>query len=131
MPDGSPFKGDFFPWLDHNDSRRRRIVYKIWKKAGVITPGSDIVKDNLFARNNSEIISTVDANEWLVKTDILRQFPYREKYTCTNIEKNIFIDDLWNADIRNASVKVSCSEKVSLIYYLGGASNTIPQHSSM
>jgi glycosyltransferase involved in cell wall biosynthesis len=128
MPDGSPFRGDFFPWVGKNpDPLRRRILYRIWKNAGIINPGSDIVKDQLTAFYNTEIFSTVDANEWLVKADVFRQFPFREKYSCADIEHEMYLDQLWNIDIRRAAVKAVCNEKPSLIYHLGGLSNTLPE----
>jgi hypothetical protein len=125
MPDGSPFPGTFFPWVD-NDPLRRRILYRIWKEAGIFRPGSPIIRDQLCARRNSERFSTVDPNEWLVRAELHRQIPYRERYSHLAISYHISFDDLWNIDIRNAGVRAVCTEKASLVYHLGGASNTIP-----
>ncbi|OGM12636.1 hypothetical protein A2V80_01680 [Candidatus Woesebacteria bacterium RBG_16_39_8b] len=125
MPDGSPFLGNFFPWVD-NDPIRRRILYQIWKDARIFQPGSDIIRDQLCAKRNSEQFSTVDPNEWLVRASVFRQIPYRERYNYLAISYNITFDDLWNIDICNAGVNAVCSKKVGLIYYLGGLSNTIP-----
>ena len=124
MPDGTPFKGDYFPWIE-NAPHRERLVYQIWKDAGIFTPGSDVMKDQLCASNKTEIFSSVDANEWLVKADVFRQFPYRERFGFSDIYSYLSFDDLWNTEIRKASVHAVCSGKVGLIYYLGGMSTSV------
>jgi len=123
MPDGAPFKGDYFPWIE-NEPLRERLAYQIWKDAGIFTPGSDVMKDQLCAFNKTEIFSSVDANEWLVKADLFRRIPYREEFGFSDIYSYLSFDDLWNDDIRRAGIHAICSNKVGLIYYLGGASNS-------
>jgi hypothetical protein len=122
MPDGSPYPGTFFPWAEPG-TVQERLIYEMWRSAGVITFGSDIVRDQLLATSNSETFSTVDANEWLVRSDIYRQFPFREKYGFYDLMANAGYDDLWNLAIRTAGVRTTCSETVSLVYHLGGSSN--------
>ncbi|MGD2091824.1 MAG: glycosyltransferase [Candidatus Aminicenantes bacterium] len=130
FPDGSPYMGDYVPWFQ-KDHTIHQIIYRMWKKAGVIIPGHNTVRDELCARCDTQIFSTVDANEWLVKADIFRQFPFKEKFSYEDLCSDVAFDDLWNIAIRNSSVKAVCSERVSLIYYLGGMSNTIPKTSSL
>lgn len=122
MPDGSPYPGTFFPWAEPG-TFRERLIYQIWRDAGVLTPDHDIVRDQLLARHGSETFSTVDANEWLVRAGILRQFPFRERFGFYDLMANASYDDIWNLDIRAAGVKVICDETVDLIYHLGGSSN--------
>lgn len=121
MPDGSPYPGTFFPWAEPG-TVRERLIYEMWRHAGVLTPGSDIVRDQLLATHNSEVFSTVDANEWLVRTESLRQFPFRESYGFYDLMANAAYDDLWNLEIRSAGARTVCSERVSLVYHLGGGS---------
>jgi hypothetical protein len=123
MPNGSPYPGTFFPWAEPG-TIRERLIFEMWRHAGVLTPGSDIVRDQLLAVHNSEVFSTVDANEWLVRGEFLRQFPYRERYGFYDLMANAAYDDLWNLEIRAAGARAVCSERVSLLYHLGGASNS-------
>jgi hypothetical protein len=122
MPDGSPYPGTFFPWLDPC-SIRERLIYEIWRAAGVIEVGSAIMRDKLVASNYAETFSTVDANEWLVRASIYKQFPFREKFGFHDLMGDTSFDDLWNRDIRFAGVRAVCSETVSLVYHLGGEGN--------
>ncbi len=121
MPDGSPYPGTFFPWADPF-SIRGRLLYDMWAAAGVVRAGSDVARDQLLATNSSEIFSTVDSNSWLVEANILRQFPFREKFGYQDLISDTSFDDIWNNDIKAAGVRAVCSEKPSLIYHLGGAS---------
>jgi len=125
MPDGSPYPGTFFPWVEPL-SIRGRLLYNIWVAAGVLEAGSDVVRDQLLATNSSEAFSTVDASAWLVKADIYRQFPFRERFGYQDLISNTSFDDIWNHDIRAAGIRVACSERASLIYHLGGASTQEP-----
>lgn len=122
MPDGSRYPGTFFPWADPI-SYHGKLIYDIWCAAGVIVPGSDVIRDQLLATYNSETFSTVDANEWLVRAEIYRQFPFREKYGYYDLMGNASFDDIWNLNIRAAGVRAVSSEKVGLTYHLGGQSN--------
>jgi Glycosyl transferase family 2 len=122
MPDGSPYPGTFFPWADLG-TFRERLIYEMWREAGALTPGSDIVKDQLMALHHSETFSTVDANEWLVRAPLYRQFPFRERFGFYDLMANSACDDVWNCAIRAAGVKVACTGKASLLYHLGGESN--------
>ena len=122
MPDGSPFQGNFFPWA-RPGSVEERLLFEMWRACGAISPGSSTIKDQLLAANGSEVFSTVDANEWLVKRHILSQFPFREKYGYYDLMGNRSFDDIWNLDIRAAGVRVACDHEPNLIYHLGGQSN--------
>jgi len=124
-PDGTPFSGSYFPWID-GDEMRRRILYKIWTEAGVIVPGSCVVRDNLWAPRGSERFSTVDPNEWLVHREAFRLVPYRERYTHTEICYHITFDDLWDSELCRSGLAAACWEEPGLIYHLGGASNSRP-----
>jgi hypothetical protein len=124
-PDGTPFTGNYFPWLD-GDELRRQILYSIWVNAGVLQPGSSIVQDSLWASRGSERFATVDPNEWLVHRDVYRCIPYREYYTHQQITYHITFDDLWNQDFCNSGIPVTCVEAPKLTYHLGGSSNTKP-----
>jgi len=119
MPDGSPYPGTFFPWAKRG-SARERLIYEIWRSAGVLKEGCDIARDELLATHNSEIFSTVDANEWLVRAEIYRQFPFREKFGVHDLMTNTSFDDIWNQDVRIAGLSAACSRTASLIYHLGG-----------
>jgi hypothetical protein len=122
MPDGSPYPGTFFPWAMPG-TLRERLIYDIWRSAGVLAPGSDVVKDQLLAANYSEVFSTVDANEWLAKPEVYRRYPFREQLGFQDLMAHASFDDIWNRDLRAAGVHAVCAEFVGLSYHLGGMSN--------
>lgn len=125
LPDGSPFPGTFFPWMI-DDPIRRRILYRIWKDAGIFVPGSAIIRDQLTATYKNEDFSTVDPNEWLVKKSLYTRIPFTEDYDFLSISYHYTFDDLWNIAVRKAKIKTACSKKPSLIYFLGGLTNSLP-----
>lgn len=129
-PDGQPFPGNYFPWME-GDELRRRILYKIWTDAGVIQPGSSIVKDTLWAVRGGERFSTVDPNEWLVHREVYRLVPYRERYTHNEIAYHVTFDDIWDEEFSRSGLPVACWEEPGLIYYLGGTSNSSPEEGSL
>jgi glycosyltransferase involved in cell wall biosynthesis len=123
--DGTPFSGDYFPWMI-GDEDRRRLLYRIWVAAGIITPGDDVIRDTLWASRGSERFCTVDPNEWLVHRDVHRRIPYREHYSHMALAYHITFDDLWNVDLCASGLPVACWQHPGLIYHLGGVSNSAP-----
>jgi len=125
-PNGQPFSGDYFPWIQ-GDELRRRILYKIWSEAGVIQRNSCVIRDTLWAVRGSERFSTVDPNEWLVHKDVYRLVPYRECYTHNEIAYHVTFDDIWDEDFTRSGLPAACWQKPGLVYYLGGTTNTKPR----
>ena len=123
--DGAPFSGGYFPWMS-GDEARRAILYKIWTDAGVIQPGSPVIRDSLWAARGAERWSTVDPNEWLVHRDVYRLVPYRERYTHNEICYHVTFDDIWDEEFSRSGLPVTCWQYPGLIYHLGGASNSRP-----
>ncbi|MEI7695151.1 MAG: glycosyltransferase family A protein [Chlorobium sp.] len=123
--DGTLFSGNYFPWISDDDARRS-ILYNIWVNAGVLEPGSAVIKDNLWAARGAERFSTVDPNEWLVHKDVFKLVPYRERYTHNEICYHITFDDIWDEEFSRSALPVVCWQHPGLIYYLGGASNSRP-----
>jgi len=112
--DGTPFLGNYYPWIpDHKEAKK---IYKKLCEIGVMTPGSNIVKD----RANT---GWVDAGEWLLRRDLLWEIPFREEYTNEELKNNVGDDDKLLYDLLVAGEPIGCTEKPTLIYYLGGYSN--------
>ena len=124
-PDGTAYRGDFFPWLT-DDDQRRDLLYRIWTKAGVIVPGQSVVRDTLWAERGAERFSTVDPNEWLVHREVYRHVRYRERYTHDEIAYHVTFDDIWDRDLVRSGLPVACAPFPGLVYFLGGASNSVP-----
>lgn len=124
-PDGKPFSGSYFPWIS-DDEVRRSILYRIWVEAGILQPGSPVIRDSLWAPRGSERFSSVDPNEWLVQRDVYRLVPYRECYTHNEICYHITFDDIWDEEFCRSGLPAICWKHPGLIYYLGGASNSRP-----
>lgn len=124
-PNGAKFSGDYFPWIIE-DEQRRRILYRIWADAGVLVPGSDVVRDHLWARRGGEHFATVDPNEWMVRSDVYRLVPFRERYSHREITYHVTFDDIWNEEFCRSGLPVACWRAPGLLYHLGGATNKPP-----
>jgi glycosyltransferase involved in cell wall biosynthesis len=123
--DGTDFSGDYFPWVT-DDETRRKILYQIWVDAGIIQPGSPVIRDSLWAERGAERFSSVDPNEWLVHRDVYRLVPYRERYSHTEICYHVTFDDIWDEEFMRSGLPVVCWRHPGLIYHFGGTSNSKP-----
>jgi Glycosyl transferase family 2 len=124
-PDGGRFGGGYFPWIT-DDEHRRGILYRIWSDAGILVPGSDVVRDHLWARRGGEHFATVDPNEWMAHSDVYRLVPFRERYSHREITYHVTFDDIWNEEFCRSGLPAACWRSPGLIYHLGGASNKPP-----
>lgn len=126
--DGTPFLGDYYPWIPDPD--KAKVVYKKLCSEGVFTPGSCVVKDRADPIDKPDHVQTVDAGEWLLARELLSEVPFREEYSDEDLENNVGDDDklLWDLVVRKEPI--GCTNKPTLIYYLGGYSNNFSKSKS-
>lgn len=119
---GDPWIPDRFPW--GHDSQRSSSLYKLFVSAGVIDLRSNIFRDAIGLNMEGEIIDAVDMGAWLFDARIFDTLRFETAYTNWEVANSVTEDDKLLATIRRQNIAVACSKIPSLIYRLGGYSNT-------
>ncbi|WP_323120517.1 glycosyltransferase [Burkholderia alba] len=120
-PDGSPFGFDRYPWHDDPDIAAR--LYRACVERGVIVPGDPVMRDGASAAAEDADWATVDMNEWLFRTDVLRRVGFDTAFSATDLRMRVGEDDKLYRRCVDAAVRFACSRRPSVQYYLGGVSN--------
>lgn len=124
--DGTPYYSNHYPWIIGDDIFRAELLYKIQKKQGIFSENDNLVKDSLFLKYKDNFYCTVDASEWLLRKDLFTDgiIKYTDNYSYTDILYGHCEDYLFGTNIRNAGLKIGCTESPTLNYYLSGNSQT-------
>lgn len=120
--DGRPFNGRRYPW--HPVQERALALWRWCVRHGVITPDSDVVRDGVIDDPSMDNVATVDMNEWLFSTETLRKVGFQLDYSEEEAANQVGEDDRLLARLRSANVDMGCTQRPSLIYRLGGCSNS-------
>ncbi len=120
-PDGTPFDGSRYPW--HPDPLRAAQLHAWCVAAEVMEPGSDVVRDGPVDDPHADNVATVDMNEWLFRTQALRQLGFECRFTAYEVANQVGEDDKLLALIRTAGLELRSSEAPTVLYRLGGVSN--------
>lgn len=120
--DGTAWQGDCFPWLSPSNVERDR--YAICLEHGLFSQGSSIVKDRVSLPVGSQDFGMVDMGAWLLDTTLIRQLRFATSYSEQEVAEMCGEDDklLWR--LRELGVGIICTNQPTLIYQLGGLSNT-------
>jgi dTDP-4-amino-4,6-dideoxygalactose transaminase len=120
--DGTAWQGDCFPWLPSGDVERHR--YSICLEHGLIHLGSPVVRDTVSLLVGSEDFGIVDMGAWLLDATLIRQLRFSTSYSEQELAEMCGEDDklLWR--LREFGVGTACTNQPTLIYKLGGLSNT-------
>jgi len=121
--DGSPFLGDWIPWCA--DEAEARSDYDWLRDKGVMTPGSNIMKDRVEASDVPYAVQIVDIGEWLVYRRLLLEIPFRTEYDDMDRIHGMTEDSKFLMDLIRRSEPIACTSQATLVYYLGGFTNTI------
>ncbi|RCG30662.1 glycosyltransferase family 2 protein [Sphaerisporangium album] len=113
LPDGED------PW--HPDPDRRRSSYAHLRDLGVFEDGSNVVRDTLTARG--QIVCRVDTSEFLVRRELHRRIPFPVHYTRWRRRLEFTEDMAFSHELIKQKIRVECSRKATLDYYMGGYSN--------
>ena len=119
--DGTPFLEAWSPW--HIDMEEAKIDYEDFCRQGVLTPRSCVVKDRVDPIGHPDPVRMVDMSAWLFAREVLLETPFQEKYDAGDWEHVVVEDNKLIADLLENEVSIGCSEKATLIYYLGGYTN--------
>lgn len=119
--DGTPFDGSYFPW--HPDPRVAGELHAWCVSQGILEPGSDVVRDGPREDRDCRNVATVDMNEWLFRTEVLRAVGFGTSFTEAEAANQVGEDDKLLARLRAAGVRFGCSRQPTVRYQLGGVSN--------
>lgn len=122
-PNGEPYLEHSAPWGRDQEARDR--VYQLLCDEGIMTPGSNIMRDRVLPtpKQSSGGVSVVDSSEWLIERQTLLECPFETEYD----------DEDWLAvrtedakllhALARGGVRIGTTGKPTLKYYLGGFSN--------
>jgi len=120
--DGTPFLEELDPWTQNE--KKSRQVYRWMAAKGVRSPSSNVFRDRADPLGTEDPVRSVDTGEWLLSRHLLEKIPFRESFSAQDWREMIGEDDKLLADLIANNVKIACTRKASLHYYLGGYSNT-------
>lgn len=122
--DGTPYMRSEFPWK--RDQAEREQIYKLHAELGIVTPGTNIVRDYIDMPE-----SCVDLGEWLLR----REFLKTNQFVCSYSPQDwwtINVEDAKLADaIKHSKLPISCTHLTTLHYYLGGYSNNFSEDATI
>jgi glycosyltransferase involved in cell wall biosynthesis len=119
--DGSPYLDRREPWAQ--DDAQGRAEYERMRTKSVVSPGTCVRRDRLDPLDTPDPVISVDTGEWLLARDLLLSVPFRDRFDARDEAERIGEDDKLAVDLRNRREPVSCTERPTLRYYLGGYSN--------
>jgi len=121
--DGRPYDGFSYPW--HPEPDRANALHRWCVEHGVIEPGSDIVRDGPRDDRSAENVATVDMNEWMIGTDLLRSVGFDTYFSQEDARNQIGEDDKLLGRFMSRGVRFGCTARATVLYRLGGVSNCV------
>ena len=120
--DGLPFTDNLYPWMKQPTSAGARYVFDELVRFGVLQRGSCELRDKYITPSGLQLL-TVDSSEWLIRRTFHLRFPFRERLRFREVSQALSDDYLFCQKLAGAEIKVGCTEKFTLNYYLGGRSS--------
>lgn len=115
--DGQPYLRDEFPW--GRDEATRKAVYAYCLAAGVMSSGSNVMRDRMGMR-----FTWVDLGEWLFPPGFLATHPFNTSYDAWDwYEISVEDRDLPRA-VHNSGLRVASTGRPTLHYFMGGYTNS-------
>lgn len=121
--DGAPWCARYFPWAC--EPKRKTQLFKIFCRAGVMSPGSHIFRDTSQLLVKGKRIGAVDMGAWMFERSVFDSLRFETEYTEWEVENSVTEDDKLLAAMTDAGLPVACSEQATLKYSLGGYSNRV------
>ncbi|WBQ07610.1 glycosyltransferase family 2 protein [Kribbella sp. CA-293567] len=119
----APYLEQRYPWARSDEEGR--AMYRKLLARGVVTVGSNVYRDVADDQRAAGAVRMTDAGEWLLRTDLVRTLGFCEKYSDQELARLIGEDDKLLDSLIDAGVPIACSRRPTLIYRLGGFSNTV------
>lgn len=115
--DGRAYLRDEFPW--GRDEATRRAVYAYCVAAGIMIPGSNVMRDRMGMR-----FTWIDLGEWLFPPGFLAANPFATDYDDWDwYEISVEDRDLPRA-VHKSGLKVAATGQPTLHYFMGGYTNS-------
>jgi len=121
--DGTPYLDTKDPWCE--DEAEAHESYRRLVSAGILTPGSCIMKDSI----QTDRVRSVDTSEWLIRSELLKKIPFRERYTSKEEAMRVTEDDTLLKDLVVEGIRIETTGLATLLYYIGGYSTTFGSRS--
>lgn len=115
--DGSPYLREEFPWA--RSEVDRRAVYAYCVVAGIMSRGSNVVRDRLEMH-----FSCVDLGEWLFPPGFLRAHPFSSDYRAWEWQNIVVEDRDLPRAVFNSGLTVAATGEPTLHYFMGGYTNS-------
>jgi len=114
---GEPYLEQRWPWAHTLEE----VEQKYWEyvKKGVLVPGSNVIHDRPEVRD-----VPVDTSAWLLDRNLLLAVPFKEKYSVEDARTLTSEDDKLFYSLLERKVALACTHQPTLLYYLGGYSNS-------
>ena len=118
---GRPLQIKAYPWC--KNGRIGKYLLTEFLKAGIYIPRSNECRD-VMVTPTGDVLLHVDSSEWLVQRTVHQSVKFPISYTLRNIIHEQTEDYLLASEFYNKSLRIACSNKATLRYYLGGYSNS-------
>lgn len=116
--DGSPYLAPRCWWS--RDTGRAETLYRELVDIGVLTEGSNVCRSRADPVLGGLVI---DTSELFIRRDLFLQHPFAEDYTSDDWDRELYEDDKIVMDMLAAGIRIACTDRPTLRYYLGGYSN--------
>ena len=119
---GRPWIADRFPWIC--DRGRAVGLFRKFTAASMLSTSDPIFRDAAKAIVDGEDVGAVDMGAWLFRRDLLGTVRFETAYSAWEVRNSVTEDDKLLARLKSSGIRVACSRRPTLKYYLGGYSNT-------
>lgn len=114
---GKPYLEHKWPWAHTHEEAERK--YWDYVAQGVLIPGSNVIHDRPEVRD-----VPVDTSAWLLDRELLLSMPFQENFSIDDARTLTSEDDKLFYSLLERGVRLACTNQPTLLYYLGGYSNT-------
>lgn len=120
-PDNTLYDGSFYPW--HYDKKTTNDVYNWCIKNNILKLNSPIMFDRYVDEKNIFNVATIDMNEWLFKTSMIKAVKFNESFSEDEIKRLVGEDGKILESIIKNNIRYGTTNLPTVKYRLGGFSN--------
>ncbi|MDC9607070.1 glycosyltransferase family 2 protein [Xenorhabdus griffiniae] len=115
--EGEPYLEHRWPWAHTQEEGENK--YRDYVERGILIPGSNVIHDRSEVRD-----VPVDTSAWLLDRNLLLSVPFQEAFSIDDAQTLTSEDDKLFYTLLKRGVRLACTFKPTLVYYLGGYSNS-------
>lgn len=121
-PDNTLYDGSFYPW--HYEKKTTKDVYNWCIKNNILKVNSPIMFDRYVDEKNEFNVATVDMNEWLFKTSMIKKIKFPESFSDDEIKRLVGEDGKILKSMIKNNISYGTTNLPTVKYRLGGFSNS-------